>query len=126
VVEAVQGGEHIVDAEARLLSMTHAEVGALVAIQWNFAEALVEVIRDHHGPPPGAYLAHLIHLCDMLVRARMPNGPADENMAFVLGECPSFREVFGKVEELDQERLTFSIDDELERAITFVQLAFQD
>jgi putative nucleotidyltransferase with HDIG domain len=129
VVTAVEDGETPLDAELRLLGVTHAEVGALVAEQWSFPEPLVHIIRDHHAPPPGAFATHLIHLCDLLVRSRIPSCPADEHLLFALEEHPSFREVFGKVlddEDLDLERITFAIDDELEHAIAFVQLAFQD
>lgn len=128
VVEAFLAGEHLVDAEARLLGVTHAEVGAMVARQWSFPDNLAEVLEQHHHPVPGAFLGNLIHLCDLLVRTRIPNGPSDEVLVFALEELPSFREVFSGIpdDELDLERITFSIDDELEHAVTFVQLAFQD
>ena len=56
------------------------------------------------------------------------NSPADETLAFSLEELPSFREVFSGIpsENLDIERITFSIDDELEHAVSFVKLAFQE
>lgn len=128
VVDAIQAGRVCYEVESELLGMTHADVGAMVAVNWNFADLLVEVIRDHHTPGPGAFLANLVYLCDLLVRARIPNGPADEVLAFSLEELPPFREVFGGIpaDQLDLERLTFSIDDELEHAIAFVKLAFQD
>ena len=128
VVGAVREGRVAWEAEQELLGITHAEVGAMVAVSWNFADALVEVIRDHHGPGPGAFLPNLINLCDLLVRSRIPNGPADETLAFVLEDVPSFRVVFGAAlsEELDMERLTFGIDDELDHAVAFVKLTFQD
>ena len=113
---------------SRILGVTHAEVGSLVATHWNFSDTLVEVIRDHHTPKPGAFLSNLVNLSDLLVRSRIPFSPYDETLAFVLEESPVFREVFKGIpeEDLDIERITFSIDDELEHAITFVQLAFQD
>lgn len=128
VVQAFKEGAFLVEAEARLLGITHAEVGALVAETWHFPDALVAVIREHHEPPEGAFLSHLINLCDLLVRTRIPNGPADETLTVVLEELPAFQEVFRPDQnpDLDLERLTFSIDDELEHAVTFVQLAFQD
>jgi len=128
VVQAMRDGEHLVDAERRLLGLTHADVGAVVAENWRFPGVLVAVLREHHDPPPGAFLSHLIHLCDLLVRTRIPNGPADETLAVVLEDQPSFHVVFrpDAHPDLDVERLTFSIDDELEHAVTFVQLAFQD
>ena len=127
VVQAIMMGEHAVDAEARILGITHADVGAMVATHWSFPDTLVANIREHHAPPKGEMLSNLVHLCDLLVRTRIPNGPADESIAFVLDEIPAFHEVFGTVEAtLDLERLTFSIDDELEHAIAFVRLSFQD
>lgn len=128
VVAAIQAGEFCVEAESRILGMTHAEVGSLVATHWNFSDTLVEVIRDHHTPKPGAFLSNLMSLSDLLVRSRIPYSPYDETLAFILEESPVFREVFKGIpeEDLDIERITFSIDDELEHAIAFVQLAFQD
>ena len=89
-------------------------------------ERTVQAIRGHHEPPGGDFLAALIHLSDLLVRTRIPNGPADEGLAFVLEEDPAYREVFAEAADLDEERLTFGIDDELDHAVTFVKLVFQE
>ena len=126
VVEAFRAGEHLVEAEQRILGITHAQVGAMVAENWNFPGDFAEAIRDHHTPPAGAHLANLLHLCDLLVRTRIPNGPADETLIVVLEELSAFHEVFKPGVDFDLERLTFSIDDELDHAVAFVQLAFQD
>jgi putative nucleotidyltransferase with HDIG domain len=128
VMEAVAAGEVWLEAEWDVLGITHAEVGAMVATQWNFPEPLVQAIRHHHDEPCDVFLANLVQLCDLLVRTRIPNGPADETLSFVLTEQASFRKVFAgaAAAELDEERLTFSIDDELDHAITFVKLVFQD
>jgi putative nucleotidyltransferase with HDIG domain len=128
VVEAVAAGAVCLDAERSILGVTHAEVGAMVAVQWNFPEPMVKAIRDHHEPFCDDFLTSVIQLSDLLVRTRIPNGPADENMAFVLVDEPAFATVFSGAlgDDLDEERLTFSIDDELEHAITFVKLVFQD
>ena len=126
VVKAIEEGEICIQAESRLLGITHAEVGAMVAVNWGFPEEMVEAIREHHTERPTEFLASLVQLADLLVRTRIPNGPADETLAFVLEEHPAFQVVFGTDADLDTERLTFSIDDELEHAIVFVKLAFQD
>jgi putative nucleotidyltransferase with HDIG domain len=57
------------DAEQLLLGVTHAEVGAVVARQWNFPAAFAEAIADHHRPVPapageGPSLPLLIHLAN--------------------------------------------------------------
>lgn len=126
VVEAFREGEPLVEAERRILGVTHAEVGAMVAENWNFPPELAQAIRGHHEPPPGDFLANLLHLCDLLVRTRLPNGPSDEHLVVALETQPSFHEVFKPDKEFDVERLTFAIDDELEHAVAFVQLAFKD
>lgn len=128
VVQAIQEGRPTLEAELEILGITHAEVGGMVALSWNFADLMVEVIRNHHTPPKGQFLPHLIELADLLVRSRIPWCPSDETLSFVLEELPSFPEVFGSAlgPDLDLERLTFGIDDELDHAIAFVKLAFQD
>jgi len=78
-----------------------------------------------HEDRPAAFLPALVQLSDLLVRTRIPNSPADESLMFVLEDHPAYPVVFGKG-DLDAERLTFSIDDELEHAVAFVKLAFQD
>ena len=131
VVDAMAQGAVCLDAERAILGITHAEVGAMVAAQWFFPEPMATAIRDHHEPTSD-FLSCLIQLSDLLVRTRIPNSPADENLAFVLEDQPSFKTVFAGASganggaDLDEERLTFGIDDELEHAITFVKLVFQE
>ena len=127
VLAQVAAGSFSVDAEHTQLGMDHAQAGALLAADWRFPEAIVEVIRDHHAPKAGEFLPNLIHLSDLLVRTRIPVGPADERLSFSLESLPAFKEVLaGSLDRnLDVERLTFSIDDELDHAMAFVELAFQ-
>lgn len=127
VIAAMAAGQSCLEAERELLGVTHAEVGAMVAVSWSFPEALVTAIRDHHSASRD-FLTNLVQLSDLLVRSRIPNGPSDEVLAFILEDQPAFRVVFAGTQEadLDLERLTFSIDDELDHAVAFVKLAFQD
>jgi putative nucleotidyltransferase with HDIG domain len=127
VLQQVEAGAFFVDAERAVLGLDHAEAGALLAAEWSFPQAIVEVIRDHHEPQPGDFLPNLIHLSDLLVRTRIPMGPADEHLLVSLDELPAFKAVMAGAlqKDLDVERLTFSIDDELDHAMAFVELAFQ-
>jgi hypothetical protein len=54
-------------------------------------------------------------------------GPADEHLLFALEELPAFKAVLAGAlhKDLDVERLTFSIDDEVDHALAFVEVAFQ-
>jgi putative nucleotidyltransferase with HDIG domain len=127
VIQKVAEGAHFVDAERETLGLDHASAGALLAADWSFPEVIVEVIRDHHHPGPEDFLPNLIHLADLLVRTRIPMGPADERLMISLEELPAFQAVLAGAlqKDMDVERLTFSIDDELDHALAFVQVAFQ-
>lgn len=126
VLQQVAGGAFFVDAERAVLGMTHAEAGSLLAADWSFPPVIVEVIRDHHEPSPEDFLPNLIHLSDLLVRTRIPMGPADEHLMIALDDLPAFKAVLAGAlqKDLDVERLTFSIDDELDHAMAFVEVAF--
>lgn len=127
VLEKVAEGATFVDAERAVLGMDHAEAGALLAANWSFPQTIVEVIRDHHEPRSADFLPNLIHLSDLLVRTRIPMGPADERLMIILDELPAFKAVLAGAlhKDLDVERLTFSIDDEVDHALAFVEAAFQ-
>lgn len=125
VVQAMDRGDACLDAEFGNLGITHAEVGAMVAEHWSFPQPMVAAIRDHHEDRLESFLPALIQLSDLLVRTRIPNCPADETLMFALEELPAYPLVFG-ASDIDTERLTFGIDDELEHAVAFVKLAFQD
>ncbi len=66
---ARQTGEAVHLAEERILSFTHAEVGALVAKRWQFPDSVSHAIRHCHGPR-SEILTHpataLVALCDQL------------------------------------------------------------
>ena len=127
VLQKVAEGAFFVDAEREVLGMDHAEAGSLLAADWSFPQAIAEVIRDHHDPRPEDFLPNLIHLSDLLVRTRIPMGPADERLMISLDDLPAFQAVLaGSLnKDLDVERLTFSIDDEVDHALAFVEVAFQ-
>lgn len=127
VLQKVAEGAHFVDAERAVLGLDHAEAGALLAAEWSFPQTIVEVIRDHHEPRPEDFLPNLIHLADLLVRTRIPMGPADARLMISLDELPAFKAVLAGAlhKDLDVERLTFSIDDEVDHALAFVEAAFQ-
>ncbi len=128
VLGKVADGAFFVDAEHDVLGMDHAEAGALLAEEWAFPQAIIDVIRDHHDPRPEDFLPNLIHLADLLVRTRIPMGPADERLMISLDDLPAFKAVLaGSLhKDLDVERMTFSIDDEVEHALAFVEVAFRD
>ena len=68
------------EAERAVLGFDHAEVGGLIALQWNFAPALVEAIREHHTPPTdaGLTLVGIAHVGDAIAHTLGLAGDADE------------------------------------------------
>jgi len=59
------------EAERAVLGIDHAEVGGLIARQWNFAPAIVDAIREHHAPPATAELTltGIAHVADAIAHA---------------------------------------------------------
>ena len=47
---ANESGRELFDCEEELLGFNHAQVGALIAAQWNLPAAVVNAIQYHHGP----------------------------------------------------------------------------
>jgi putative nucleotidyltransferase with HDIG domain len=59
-----------IQAEKKILGISHTEVGALLAKEWKFSEGLSEVILLHHNPENAVKrkeLAYIIYLADLLI-----------------------------------------------------------
>ncbi len=48
--DAREHGRAVHLSEKEILGTTHTEIGALVAVRWDFPEEVVQAIRHHHGP----------------------------------------------------------------------------
>lgn len=64
-------GVNLHEAEMRVFGVSHAEVGAAVARQWNFPPLIAEAIAGHHRPARAPAdgrldLGHLLHLADRM------------------------------------------------------------
>ncbi len=70
----------MLQAEADVLGVDHAEIGALVAKRWHFGSDIVEAIRHHHAPLPAQAptLMDLVHVANGLVHALDLAKVADE------------------------------------------------
>jgi len=68
------------EAERAVLGIDHAEVGGLIARQWNFAPAIVDAICQHHAPPDATEitLTGIAHVADAIAHALGLAGDADE------------------------------------------------
>lgn len=62
----------LVEAEARDLAFSHADIGRLLAERWNLPPMVAEVLQNHHRPAAaGAFRpeAAVVHLADIFSRA---------------------------------------------------------
>ena len=50
VIESLQEDRPTVDVERRILTFDHAQLGAFVTAQWNFAPQVTDAIGYHHQP----------------------------------------------------------------------------
>lgn len=89
IMERVDGEKcSFVEAEKELLGMDHAELGGVILAKWEFAQDLVDAVREHHHPqaldkPP---LTALISLSNSLVISMGIGVGADGLASEVQGE----------------------------------------
>ena len=71
---AVRDGDERIDAERKILGMSHAEIGARLLSRWDLPRALVDTVRFHHKPDRAIVdpvLASTIHLAETVGAARI-------------------------------------------------------
>ena len=76
------------EAEADLFELPHAEIGALLAQQWELPEAIATGIREHDAVTPTSPVSRTVKVADLLMRQSgygiEPVEPIDETL-FALG-----------------------------------------
>ena len=86
--QQLQAGATRLEAEAAVLGLDHAEIGARLAERWNLPDVLVDTIRHHHVPEAARIapeLASVAHLGEMLATANETDDDL-ENLAYRLHE----------------------------------------
>lgn len=101
-----------IEAEKRLLQMSHSEIGGVMARNWNLPESLTQLIESHEGPftpeTPSTILA--VHVGDTVTKHlyELPEGAVPETLDPAaetwLGYSPEEfeelrRETAGRIEE---------------------------
>lgn len=64
-----EGNASFEEAEQAILGVDHAEIGALIARQWRFPEAISDCIRWHHYPEKAPVITpaiDLVHVADAI------------------------------------------------------------
>lgn len=118
------------EAELRLLEITHAETGKLVAERWRLPTEMISVAACHHDPRSATAhrdLVALISLSDILCRMNgLGHGPAEDRevdfeeepgFAILLDEHPQLR-------NFDWARFTFEMEDYMEEVHRLVNLMY--
>ncbi|MFZ6817239.1 HDOD domain-containing protein [Undibacterium sp. Ji22W] len=61
----------LLDAERAILGVDHVGVGLILALQWNFSDAIQDAIRGHHAPDDKELnsVASIIHVANSIVHA---------------------------------------------------------
>ncbi len=61
----------LIDAERAVLGVDHVGVGLILALQWNFSEAIQDAISGHHSPADKELnsLASIVHVANAIVHA---------------------------------------------------------
>jgi putative nucleotidyltransferase with HDIG domain len=84
--EIDNGQQSFMDAEEKVLGMSHTEAGALLLEQWGFPEEFIAAARWHHQPDQAEShqeLADLVHLADA-VAMMMGMGLGNDGLSYVL------------------------------------------
>lgn len=118
---AIAGGMSPLAAEALVLGLDHAEVGALLAERWGFPEVLVDTIRFHHEPDHATcdpLLAHIVHLADEVTSALRSESNGAGTSAVLRNGAVALEQLGG----LELEALAQELAEELQQAKEFVAL----
>jgi HD-like signal output (HDOD) protein len=93
----------LIDAERRVLDVTHADIGYWAATAWYLDDTLAGTIRDHHGPS-GNKNADIVNLAYVLTQIKGIGSPGDPMLTMLIpGVLESLK--------LDQERLEIILRD---------------
>lgn len=83
---AKEKGGTVHEEEKHCFPVHHGAVGGWLAEQWHFPMKLVEIIRNHHEPLRSRIApteTALVHLSDILVRARGIGFPGDDSVPVI-------------------------------------------
>jgi putative nucleotidyltransferase with HDIG domain len=83
-------GVTIYDAEKEFFGVTHEDAGNWIGQKWNFPKTLINTISFHHRPSragEASLQAAIVHVADVLVRARGFGFPGDSVVAPVEPEA---------------------------------------
>ncbi len=71
IAHQVQQDCHLLDAEQAIMGIDHVAAGLILAIHWQFSDAIQDAIRGHHQPDKRALnsVAAIVHVANSIVHA---------------------------------------------------------
>ncbi len=119
----------IYDVEKEVLGFTHAEVGLVLAEKWNLPVSIQEVIAYHHHPElaeESPFNVAVVRMADLFCKAK-DIGFSGDRKGFSFVDDISW-EIVKKIKpelvNLDIEKFTFELDDEIERVKEFITISW--
>lgn len=109
----------MLEAEERVIGVTHAELGGWLFTKWGLHTGLVAGVTHHHLPataPPGVVYPHVIHLADILTRALGIGSGGDRRIPRL--DRDSWFKLW--LDEMHIEPLLVETDAEFDKAIVFL------
>lgn len=116
--------------EEQVLGFTHCESGQMLCEHWGLSKELVDAARCHHDVsllPTAGPLACLVHLSDLLCRARYLGYGYDEIMGVDLGSDAAWQTLvttFPALGNMDLVRFTLDIDGAMDQIVATVDSVF--
>ncbi len=109
------------EAEEDLFGITHADIGALLALKWKLAPSLVASVRFHHHPERAREhqkIVYSVHLANLICKKNQVGNSGDR----LLPEIPS--EVLSVLNLSDKniKKLSSGLEAELEKAMEFLSV----
>jgi HD-like signal output (HDOD) protein len=80
---AQKQGIRLIEAERRILDVTHAEIGCWATQAWSLEDNLSQCIRDHHGPS-GNRNAAIVNLAYVITQVRGIGSPGDPLLTLLI------------------------------------------
>jgi len=116
-------------AETMIIGADHAETGLWFAERWLFPDTIKDIIQHHHNlhESKNMLLCATIRFADLMCKTRqIGSGEDDENIQIDFRKEEAWKiiqENNKKIDNIDLERFTFEIEDELDRIEEFVKEA---
>jgi len=124
--------EHVplAEAEDKILGISHAASGRIIAESWGLPQELVEVIAHHHSPAKATHnpaLVSIVSVSDLLCRVSGMGYGHCENRITNFADEPAFsvlRQQYSTLQPFDFARFTFEMEGLLEEVRTVVSRVY--